>query len=67
MSYLKKNLYKIRIKNSDKNKGKRGGYRIYYYLKIDEKVFLLTIYDKSEIEMINEDILNKFIKQLEEK
>jgi mRNA-degrading endonuclease RelE of RelBE toxin-antitoxin system len=59
---IKTNIFKVRVKNSDKNKGKSAGYRIYYYLKINEKVFLLTIYDKSEIEMINEEILNKMIK-----
>jgi len=59
---IKTNIFKVRLKNSDKNKGKSTGYRVYYYLKIDEKVFLLTIYDKSEIEMINEEILNKMIK-----
>jgi mRNA-degrading endonuclease RelE of RelBE toxin-antitoxin system len=59
---IKTNIFKVRLKNSDKNKGKSAGYRVYYYLKIDEKVFLLTIYDKSEIEMINEEILNKMIK-----
>jgi len=59
---IKTNIFKVRVKNSDKNKGKSTGYRIYYYLKINEKVFLLTIYDKSEIEMINEEILNKMIK-----
>ena len=59
---IKTNIFKVRLKNSDKNKGKSAGYRVYYYLKIDEKVFLLTIYDKSEIEMINEEILNNMIK-----
>ena len=59
---IKTNIFKVRVKNSDKNKGKSTGYRIYYYLKINEKVFLLTIYDKFEIEMINEEILNKMIK-----
>ena len=59
---IKSNIFKVRLKNSDKNRGKSAGYRVYYYLKIDEKVFLLTIYDKSEIEMINEEILNQLIK-----
>ena len=59
---IKTNIFKVRLKNSDKNKGKSAGYRVYYYLKIDEEIFLLTIYDKSEIEMINEEILNKLMK-----
>jgi len=32
---IKNSIYKVRIKNSDKNKGKSGGYRVYYYLKIN--------------------------------
>ena len=61
---IKSNLYKIRLANSSKNKGKSAGYRLYYYLKIGDTVYLLTIYDKSEIEMINENILNKFISEI---
>jgi len=61
---IKADLYKIRIANSNKNKGKRAGYRIYYYIKVTETVYLLTIYDKSEIEMINEKILIEIIKNI---
>ena len=60
---IKRDLYKIRIKNSSKNRGKRSGYRVYYYLKTETTVYLLTIYDKSEITMINETILDEIIKQ----
>lgn len=61
---IKDNLYKVRLSNSNKNKGKRAGYRIYYYLKINDTVYLLTIYDKAQIESINEDILNQYIEEL---
>ena len=61
---IKKNLYKVRLSNSNKNKGKRAGYRIYYYLKINDTVYLLTIYDKSQIESINENTLNQYIEEL---
>jgi len=62
---IKKNIYKIRLSNSNKNKGKRAGYRVYYYLKVNEIVYLVTIYDKSEIEMINEKIVIDAIKDIE--
>ncbi|MBI1877293.1 MAG: type II toxin-antitoxin system RelE/ParE family toxin [Chloroflexi bacterium] len=29
-----------------KGKGKRGGYRVIYYLAVQDKVWLITIYDK---------------------
>ena len=64
---IKNNLYKVRLANSNKNKGKRTGYRIYYYLKINDTVYLLTIYDKSQIESINENTLNQYIEELSKK
>lgn len=35
---IKNNLFKIRLANSNKNKGKSSGYRIYYYLKINKSI-----------------------------
>lgn len=33
-----------------RGKGKRGGLRlIYYYFSVDEQIWLMTIYDKSEM------------------
>jgi len=62
---IQKNLYKIRLANSNKNKGKSAGYRIYYYVQVEEITYLLTIYDKSEVEMIDENLLNELIEELE--
>lgn len=61
---IKKNLFKARIKNSDKAKGKSAGYRTYYYIVINESVTFLTIYDKSEIESIDETVLDTLIARL---
>jgi len=61
---IQKNLYKIRVANSSKNKGKSAGYRIYYYIQLEETTYLLTIYDKSEIEMIDESLLIDLIEEL---
>jgi mRNA-degrading endonuclease RelE of RelBE toxin-antitoxin system len=41
-------VFKLRIKNSDNQKGKSGGYRLIYYLKTSDKILLLTLYSKSE-------------------
>lgn len=52
---LKSNVYKVRIANSDKNKGKSAGYRLITYLAvIDNKLHLLYIYDKSSIGNLKE-------------
>jgi len=62
---ISSNIHKIRIANSDKNRGKSAGYRIYYYLYIEETVYLLTIYDKSETEMIDEALLGDMIQDIQ--
>jgi mRNA-degrading endonuclease RelE of RelBE toxin-antitoxin system len=41
-------IFKVRIKNSNIQKGKSGGYRLIYYLKTAEKIILITIYSKSD-------------------
>jgi mRNA-degrading endonuclease RelE of RelBE toxin-antitoxin system len=51
-------VYKVRVKNSDAKRGKSGGYRIIYYLKLPTDIVLLTIYSKSE----QADISNAEIK-----
>lgn len=41
-------LYKVRVKNSAAARGKRGGFRIIYYLHNGDDILLVTIYSKSE-------------------
>ncbi|MFH1907389.1 MAG: type II toxin-antitoxin system RelE/ParE family toxin [Chloroflexota bacterium] len=41
-------IFKARIRNSDASRGKSGGYRVIYYLKITTSVILVTIYSKTE-------------------
>ncbi len=58
------NLYKIRLKNSDIG-GKSGGYRVIYYTKLQNgKIYLLTIYSKTQIENINIDRLKPILDRL---
>lgn len=62
---LGNNIYKVRIANSDKNSGKSSGYRLISYLKlIDNEIYLMFIYDKSEIENIHEKEIDAFILEL---
>lgn len=52
---LGKDCYKIRMPIRSKNKGKSTGARVITYVKIiDETVYLLSIYDKSEQTSISE-------------
>jgi len=58
---LGNNTYKIRMKNSDNNKGKSAGYRmITYCINEHEEIYLVTIYSKSE----KENILDLELKEL---
>jgi mRNA-degrading endonuclease RelE of RelBE toxin-antitoxin system len=41
-------VYKVRVRNSDLQKGKRAGYRVIYYLQTARSVILITIYAKTE-------------------
>lgn len=59
---LGQGIYKARIANSDKNKGKSAGYRLITFLKVvDTKIYLVYIYDKSDLENISEQELDKII------
>ena len=48
-------LYKVRIANTSANVGKSNGFRLIYYLAIEEKIYLLTIYSKKDDERIPND------------
>lgn len=61
-------LYKIRLANKDKARGKSAGYRIISYL-IEERelgftIYLVKIYDKSEESTISKTALLKLIKSI---
>jgi len=50
-------VFKLRVRNSDIQKGKSGGYRLIYYLKTAKAIILLTIYAKSEqVDIVADDI-----------
>ncbi|MFA6918015.1 MAG: hypothetical protein WC285_04285 [Candidatus Gracilibacteria bacterium] len=56
--YIGKSIYKIRIKSSDQNKGKSGGFRIYAYFYIKKDILIpLCIYSKNEIPTISQNEL----------
>ncbi len=64
---LGKNCFKIRIAITGKGKGKSGGARIITYVRIVQNtVFLMDIYDKSEQSTISEKELQILIDILAE-
>jgi hypothetical protein len=60
---LGKDCYKIRMAITSKGKGKSGGSRVIYCVKIVVgSVFLLSIYDKSDKENISDKELDAMLK-----
>jgi len=53
-------VFKVRIQNTDIEKGKRSGYRCIYYLKTRNQIFLVTIYSKLD----QADISSKRVKEI---
>jgi mRNA-degrading endonuclease RelE of RelBE toxin-antitoxin system len=57
-------IYKIRVKNSNKNQGKSGGYRIITcFIDEDYTVYLVKMYDKGEIDSIKTSKLMEIIEE----
>lgn len=62
MSDDSNNIIKVRAANSDIPCGERGGYRIIYYaVKSDGTIYLLSVYSKREQENITNKEIQKII------
>ncbi|MGB1040826.1 MAG: type II toxin-antitoxin system RelE/ParE family toxin [Flavobacteriales bacterium] len=60
---LGNNCFKVRLAIRSKGKGKSGGARIITHFYIEENtIYLLTIYDKSEVESISDKELKELLK-----
>lgn len=50
-------FFKLRVRNSDTQKGKSGGYRLIYYVRTATAIILLSIYAKSgQVDIAADDI-----------
>ena len=62
---LGNNCYKIRLAIKSKGQGKSGGARVItYMINNDKDVYLLTIFDKSELDSIDDKTLKAIIKSI---
>ena len=62
-TYIGYNCYKIRLAIASKGKGKSGGSRVITHVLFkDNTVYLLAIYDKSEVENLTNKEMLEFIK-----
>lgn len=61
-----KNCYKIRFAIKSKGKGKSGGGRLITWVKVEkERIYLLSIYDKSEKESITDQYIKTILDSLQ--
>ena len=60
-------VFKVRLKNSNIQKGKSAGYRVIYYLKTEATIILITIYSKSDLSNIKNSVIEQIISEFEEK
>jgi hypothetical protein len=59
------NCYKIRLAIASKGKGKSGGARVITHLVFkDDTVYLLAIYDKSDIENLTDNEVLELVKMI---
>jgi mRNA-degrading endonuclease RelE of RelBE toxin-antitoxin system len=58
-------VFKVRVKNSDIQKGKRSGYRMIYYLQTPYRVLLITLYSKTEQGDVSLEQLRRIIAESE--
>ena len=54
-------VFKVRVNNSDINKGKRAGYRVIYYLQTAQAIILITVYSKIEQGDISPALVRRLI------
>jgi mRNA-degrading endonuclease RelE of RelBE toxin-antitoxin system len=60
-----KNCYKIRFAIKSKGKGKSGGGRLISYARIsNEKIYFLSVYDKSERDTVSDEYIKFLLKDL---
>lgn len=61
-----KNCYKVRFPIKSKGKGKSGGARLITCVKIlQNRIYLLSVFDKSEKETVTDNFLKLLLKNLE--
>ncbi len=61
---MPKGFYKIRVPIASKGVGKRSGARIIAHVRIiEDKAFLVSIYDKADYDNVSDDILKEFMRE----
>jgi mRNA-degrading endonuclease RelE of RelBE toxin-antitoxin system len=56
-------VFKVRVKNSDIQKGKSGGYRVIYCVRTSTSILCILIYSKSEEDNVTSTEIKKVIQE----
>lgn len=59
-------IFKVRVRNSDIQKGKRSGYRMIYHLKTPTCIVLVTIYSKLDQADISAEQIRHILEEVDE-
>jgi mRNA-degrading endonuclease RelE of RelBE toxin-antitoxin system len=54
-------VYKVRLKSIDLKRGKQGGFRVIYYVRLANQIILITIYAKSQQNDISPEMIKRLI------
>ena len=58
-------VYKVRVANSSANVGKSNGFRLLYYVVIEEKIYLVSIYSKKDdVRVISDEQIELLIRNI---
>ncbi len=56
--------YEVRLPNRDANRGKSGGFRVVYVVVVEDTVYLIAIYSKSDTASLSAAEINELIQEL---
>jgi len=59
-------VFKVRIRSSDLQKGKSGGYRVIYYLQTAVHTIIITLYPKNERVDLAPEEIRRMIEEYEQ-
>lgn len=56
--------YKVRLRNPSAGRGRRGGFRVIYYVHVASQIFMLSIYAKNQQEDISINDIKRAIESV---
>ncbi len=57
-------VYKVRLKNPSAQRGKSGGFRVIYYVRVVDKIIMLMVYSKMDRENVPAQEIRDVIEEI---